>query len=324
MKHQLSKITPQVTAKALRQAEARLVKPEDNDGRPVYVDLKPEDIKQRLELFQPRRPGWGLRTLDTNHVNKLATRIKRKGEIDPPLVVKLETVNQYTGEVDGQEWVVVDGHHRLAAYQKVKHTGTIRCQWFGASVRAAMDASVHRNEKVHLPIDQGDKHETAWTRTLLDWNGKDWSSSKQQIVKLTNCSDGTVAVMRRVVKWHHNYKTGADKKNNPMGEKLFTQLGPDLSKHPWSKVNRVRLDLSTKEQGVHDTAAKLARQLNSRMPILRTMDPEVTARALWLYERDLCPKLVAELQAQIQRGEDDDEQADSGVSPFDVVDDTGA
>ena len=138
MKHQLGKITPQVIAKALREAEARLVKPEDIDGRAVYVDVKPQDIKQRLELFQPRRPGWGLRTLDTNHVNALATRIKRKGELDPPLVVKFETVNPDTGKVDGQEWVVVDGHHRLAAYQKLEHTAAIRCQWFGGSVRAAM------------------------------------------------------------------------------------------------------------------------------------------------------------------------------------------
>jgi hypothetical protein len=298
------------------------VKPEDNQGQPVYVDLKPQNVKQRLELFQPRRPGWGLRTLDTNHVNALVTRIKRKGEIDPPLVVKFKTINPYTGKVDGDEWVVVDGHHRLAAYQKAKHTGTIRCQWFGASVRAAMDASVHRNEKIHLRIEQGDKHETAWTRTLLDWNGKDWSISKQAVVKLTGCGEGTVAAMRKVVKLHHNYRTGADK--NPVGEKLFTQLGPDLSGHTWSKVNRVRLDISPKEQGVHDAAAKLSRQLNSRMPDLRKYDPEVTARALWLYDRDLCPKLAEALQAQIQSGEDDDEQLDSGESPFDAMDDMGA
>jgi hypothetical protein len=296
MKHQLGKITPHVTAKALREAEARLVGPEATERPPVYIDLKPQEIKQRLELFQPRRPGYGLRTLDTKHVNALATRIKRKGEIDPPAVVKLETVNPYTGKVNGHEWVVVDGHHRLAAYQKAKHTAPIRCEWFGGSVRAAIDASVHRNDKTHLPIDQGDKAEAAWLRTVLDWNGKTWSSSKQQIVKLTGCSDGTVAAMRRVVKWHHEYSTGADKKKNPMGEKLFTRLGADLSLHSWSKVNSVRLDLSPQQEIKADAAAKLARQLNSRMPILRTTDPEITARALWLYDRDLYMKLALTMQ----------------------------
>jgi hypothetical protein len=308
MKHQLGKITPQVTAEALLEAEARLVKPESTDGRPVDVHLQPQQIKQRLELFQPRRPGYGLHTLDTNHVNALVTRIKRKGELDPPLVVKFGTVNPDTEKVDGHEWVVVDGHHRLAAYQKAEHTAPIRCQWFPGGVRAAMDTSVHRNEKVHLRIEQGDKHEAAWVRTLLDWDGKDWRNSKQMVVKLTGCSDGTVAVMRRVVRQHHDYKTGADKKNNPMGEKLFKQLGSDLSTHPWSKVNMVRLDLSPKEESVHDAAAKLSRQLNSRMPILRTMDPAVIARALWLYDSDLCPKMITALQ--VLTGEIEDE------SPF--------
>ena len=96
--------------------------------------------------------------------------------------------------------------------QKAKHTGTIRCDWFPGNVRAAMDASVLRNEKVHLPIDQGDKHEVAWTRTLLDWDGEGWRSSKQMVVKITGCGEGTVAEMRRVVKVARQLQTGADTK----------------------------------------------------------------------------------------------------------------
>jgi hypothetical protein len=37
------------------------------------------------------------------------------------------------------------------------------------------------------------------------------------------------------------------------------------------------------------------------MPILRTTDPEVIARALWLYIKDLCPKLVEALQEHIEK-----------------------
>jgi ParB-like nuclease domain len=313
MKHQLGKITAHVTAKALREAEKLLIRPEVSQGRPVYVQVKPQDIRERLELFQPRRPGWGTRTLDTKHVNNLKRRVTRKGELDPVVVVKFATVNPYTGEIDGDEWVVVDGHHRLEAYRKAKHTKPIKCQWFPGSVREAMDVSVQRNEKVHLPIDQGDKHEAAWTRTLLDWNGKDgWSSSKSQVVTLTGSSDGTVATMRRTLKQHHDYATGTDRQRNAVGERLYTVLGPDLSKYPWSKVNSVRLDLSPEQQSLDDVAAKLSRQLNSKMPILRTTDPEVTARALWLYDKDLCPQLVEALQALVQRkqlaGDDDPDE----------------
>ena len=87
MKYQLNKITVRDTAVSVKEAEARLEKPKLADGQPAYVDLLPKDIRTRLELFQPRRPGWGTHELDTNNVKRLAARIKRKGELDPVLVV---------------------------------------------------------------------------------------------------------------------------------------------------------------------------------------------------------------------------------------------
>ncbi|MFK4503544.1 glycosyltransferase A (GT-A) superfamily protein (DUF2064 family) [Bradyrhizobium japonicum] len=283
MKHQLSKITALETIKSLKEAEADLTRPEGHGGKPVYVQVRPQDIVERLELFQPRRPGYGLRKVDTQHVNRLATRITRKGELDPVLVVKI-----------GAKWVVVDGHHRLAAYLKLKYKSTIKCEWFAGTVREAMDESLLRNEKTHLQVEQADKAEAAWTRTLMDWNGKGWSASKAQVVTLTGASDGTVAQMRRALKWHTNYKTGADK--HPTGEKLFTALGSDLRRHSWNKVKSVLLDLAPKEWDMNDAAAKLARSLVTRMTTKLSEDPEVTARALWLYNRDLCPDLVKALQ----------------------------
>jgi hypothetical protein len=47
---------------------------------------------------------------------------------------------------------------------------------------------------------------------------------------------------------------------------------------------------------MNDAAAKLARNLVTRMTTKLSDDPEVTARALWLYNRDLCPDLVKALQ----------------------------
>src|SRR6266851_1630121 len=127
MKHQLSKIKVIDTVKALQEAETQIVRPEATGGT-VYVQVRPQDIRERLELFQPRRPGWGTRKLETKHVNDLGVRITRKNDMDPVLIVKL-----------GHEWVVVDGHHRIAAYLKLKHPKPIKCEWFAGSVRAAMD-----------------------------------------------------------------------------------------------------------------------------------------------------------------------------------------
>jgi hypothetical protein len=297
MKHQLSKIRVIDTQRALREAEAQLVRPERNEGRPAFVHVPPQDIRERLELFQPRRPGWGTRTLETKHVNELAKRIKLKGDMDPVLIVKI-----------GNQWVVVDGHHRLAAYRKLKHTDPIKCQWFAGSARAAMDESLRRNEKTHLRVVQGDKAEAAWARTLMDWDGNSWRTSKKQVVTLTGCSEGVVAHMRRVVRWHHGHVTRQEQ--TPMGETLCQALGDDLRKHSWNKVHGVAVGLTPKQSNLNEAAAKLARNLTTRMTTKLSEDPEVTAHALWLYDRDLCPALLDALQRRIDKeakGEQGDE-----------------
>jgi hypothetical protein len=60
MKHQLGKISARDTAEALQIAEAQLERPEINGAGPVYVQVRPQDIKERRELFQPRRLSFGL------------------------------------------------------------------------------------------------------------------------------------------------------------------------------------------------------------------------------------------------------------------------
>jgi ParB-like nuclease family protein len=289
MKYQLGKISVRDTAEALKIAEAQLERPEVTNGGPVYVQVRPQDIRERLELFQPRRPGYGLRTLDTRHVGKLAVRIERK-DMDPVLVVKL-----------GREWVVVDGHHRLAAYRKLKHAESIKCEWFAGTVREATDESLRRNEKTHLEVQQGDKHEEAWKRTLLGWG------SKRDVVKLTGCGDGTVAKMRRAMRSHREYNKKVQSDTDRLwGEKLHTQLGADLRVHAWSKVNRILLDLSPKQWDMNDAAARLANNITLRLTNKLSEDPEVTARALWLYDRDMYPALIEALQKHMREQQDEE------------------
>src|SRR3974390_2635059 len=84
---------------ALEAAEARY------EGRPegtTHVDLKPEQVRMRPEMFQPREFSYGAKTTDTPYVKKLAGQIKLVGELDPPLVIRI-----------GGAWVCIDGHHRI-------------------------------------------------------------------------------------------------------------------------------------------------------------------------------------------------------------------
>jgi hypothetical protein len=207
--------------------------------------------------------------------------------LDPVLVVKLK--NGMTRS--GFEWIVVDGHHRLAAYRKLRRKEPIKCEWFVGSAREATDESLERNEKIHLRVDQGDKAEEAWKRTLLGWG------SKKDVVKLTGCGEGTVAKMRRTALCHQGHTSGTER--TPQGEKLCGAFPKGLRHYKWSEVNRVLLDLTPREWDIDDAAAKLARNLVTRMTTKLSENPEVTARALWLYDRDLCPQLIEALQKHI-------------------------
>ena len=95
--------TPRDISLAVAEAEPELVRPPH--GKNQKMQLPPNQIETRPELFQPR--GFSNSFLDTEHVDKLVKHIATKGELEPPLVVKL-----------GKKWVCVDGHHRIAAYIK--------------------------------------------------------------------------------------------------------------------------------------------------------------------------------------------------------------
>jgi hypothetical protein len=287
MKHYLSKITANDAAQALRNAEGQLERPpESPDGRPAVIEAPAQSIKTRLELFQPKRPGWGIRDVDPDHVDRLMRRIELKGELDPVLIVKL-----------GSEWVLVDGHHRVAAYVKLKHPSPIKCEWFAGTVREATDETLKRNEIIKLPISRDDRAEEAWRRTLNGWG------SKSEVVKLTGTSDGIVARMRKAVKEHREQTTAK-------GKALRAKFGPDLGAQPWTKVNMEWLEMTPEEWSLEAAAASLARNINKRMTTMLSENPEVTARALWLYNRELCPKLVEALQAHMKAQEEDERAAE--------------
>src|SRR5882762_8008040 len=124
--------SPTNTATALQHAVKIAETQLNTDGhpqtKPAYVDLRPDQVEMRPELFQPREFAFGAKDTDKQYVKKLAGEIETAGELDPILVIRL-----------GEAWVCVDGHHRVRAYQRAEWEGTIKCEWFGGSVREAVD-----------------------------------------------------------------------------------------------------------------------------------------------------------------------------------------
>src|ERR1700730_10492285 len=98
-------------AHSAAEREAALLKAEQDrvPATATSVVLQPSQIKVMPELFQPREFSYGLHELDTAHVNDLAKVIEINGTVDPVLVIRIKRAG----------WVVVDGHHSIAAYKKL-------------------------------------------------------------------------------------------------------------------------------------------------------------------------------------------------------------
>lgn len=260
---------PATSAKELSEAVDKAERQHKRPARAgASVELLPSEIQMRPELFQPREFVAGLRTTDKEHVKKLARSVSIQGELDPIIVIKL-----------GNKFVCIDGHHRVEAYKSAKWSKAIKCEWFGGTVREAVDESIRRNAKDRLNVQTADRLEAAWRRVLLGWG------SKAEIVRLCNVGEGTVAHMRRVLEhW---------RKQDTLGREFRRNLGFDLYETSWSQAKLAWLGVGAREIDDELEAQQLARRMRSRLTDLLSRNPVVTARALMLYDPEL-PKGIAE------------------------------
>jgi hypothetical protein len=263
-------------AKALREAVEKAERQLSTRGRPTgneaFVTLHPSEIKMRPELFQPREFSFGLRKTDPEHVKKLERRIGISGELDPVLVIKL-----------GKQFVCVDGAHRLEAYKAAKWREAIRCEWFGGTLREAVDESMARNKKDRLNVPQADRLEQAWKRVLLEWG------SKKEICLLYGVGDGTVALMRRVLeRWRDQHSTLGKAFRRNLG------VGMNLYETGWVQARLAYHGVERGEINEELEAVNLAKRIRERLTNKLSRNPKVTARALKLYDPDLPGQLKQE------------------------------
>ncbi|UOA31938.1 Nucleoid occlusion protein [Sulfitobacter sp. DSM 110093] len=152
--------------------------------------------KQIQGLTRPKRMRLPLKALKTepddfqfrefevseDHVRTLADAAKAGAALEPMTVWK-------RGEAD---YVVVDGHHRHAAYEAIAHAKPVPVIVHECSEREAILLALSENTKTKLPMTKTERDNAAWRLV-----SSDHELSKAATVKATSVSDGTVAKMRR-------------------------------------------------------------------------------------------------------------------------------
>jgi ParB-like chromosome segregation protein Spo0J len=113
------------------------------------------------------------------------TRALRDGARLPPILVFPV----------GREYYVIDGHHRLAAYETAGWTKVIPAQVFAGTLREATRVALRRNSRNQLNITKRDRLSAAW-RLVKE---EDQEDSIASISEDSGVSQSTVSNMRAVL-----------------------------------------------------------------------------------------------------------------------------
>jgi ParB-like chromosome segregation protein Spo0J len=244
---------------------------EDLKNRELSTDrggMRPAALpRSRLTLaeavFQWRKFSTAL-ALEKSHVKELVRIIESSQKpLDPILVT-----------VIGNEFYVIDGHHRAIAYHLAKWSSPVPVVYFEGSVEEARLEGLRLNIKNKLPMTRDDKFEAAWA---LVKEGLKYS--KSEIVDMTSVSDGTVATMRRTLKEH-----------------------PDTKDKLWAGAKGLQFESTETfdhDEWVEQKALKMAEQIMKNIGPELTQRPDVLALALEKIDENIPRSLIAEWRTLI-------------------------
>ena len=151
--------------------------------------LEMAEIVELPSLFQPRGDSltmWPGNSED--HINTLAGVLRAGNDLDAVTVIAF-----------GNEWYLVDGHHRLMSYHQVSWAKPIPVEVIDTSlsgaerVTLAETESVLRNSKNRLNMSKPEKADAAWRAVVARSD-----LSKSGTAKLYSVAPSTVGNMRRV------------------------------------------------------------------------------------------------------------------------------
>jgi len=129
--------------------------------QPLPSRLRRDEISRMVAVFQPRAIDGQL-GIDEAHLSELEYAI---GNPENPKL--LDAITVWWG---GDRYYVIDGHHRLIAYERKGIRGSIPVEVFEGTLDQAMARTAALNSKNRLPMRQEDKLNFAWRLTLASVN----------------------------------------------------------------------------------------------------------------------------------------------------------
>lgn len=294
-------------SRALDKIEREGAKPKP---QPSLLGLLPRaEIHTVPAVFQPRTFSKGQAEREA-HVQHLMKAIRSAGAkdylLDPVLVWW-----------SGKRWVVVDGHHRLEAYERLeagarplKVLQVAAEALEGQSLREAIAEATRRNSRANLQMTTEDRSESAWRMVAMR---RDPPFTISEIAEAASTSERNVGNMRKALRelwggperaWDSEQVVGTDVPADPL----------DMS---WRDVRRLR---TPTEPWSDDQVAAQARAYAARLtkefgPKLG-QNPTIAAMALEIHSPHLVRGLVeywgSDADDLVEEDEDDCEAETHG------------
>lgn len=247
------------------------------DPKKIPSKLTIAEIEEEPDLFQPRFHA-GAEARSVSHIDALFKALSQAGAGD---------LGALTVWWSGDRYVLIDGHHRLAACRQYSETArgverggvakiTVHVVCLTGTLNEAIAASLRGNSQDKLAMSQEEKLEGAW-RVVCDDGG-----SKADIARMSGCSTSTVGRMREV-----RFKLMNDGGMKP----------GHVAGLPWeTAMRRVKGDVEGPNYGdgaVQEARAQeMAMRLSNTFKDTLTTSPEVAARALHIHSPALVMSLV--------------------------------
>lgn len=153
----------------------------------AYVELRPVKARFHLSELKVEPETFQFREKETEeyHVKALMDAIKAGYELDLLTVWKRS---------EG-DYVVVDGHHRYAAFRRLGYKKKVRAIVYECSEAEAKLLALNENIKTKLPMTKTERQNAAWRLVCSDH-----PYSKAQTARATGVSERSVANMRAAKK----------------------------------------------------------------------------------------------------------------------------
>lgn len=233
-----------LVARIRELAEAR----DRTDPDLTITELAFGNIRPEPDIFQPRGgPG-----VNEQHVQELKKAIERSPDrnLEPVTVIQI-----------GERFLLVDGHHRMAAYELAKRRDRIPVEPFDGTVKDAIRAAGTANSRAKLPMTNAQRQEFAWK--LVCFGPR--FMSKKEIEQTSGVSRTQVGNMRKA--WR---KVGMP--------------GPE-EREPWWKVMKLLPtsgfeDVEDRQSWIEAQAEALADKLARHFGDRLVRHPEIAALAL--------------------------------------------